>query len=81
MNLSLNRARPGASLRKLSNGDRVGVRLLKDRVSLVAEVLFVSELGDYNGITLRMTLDEAKQLQAELGQSILTLEEQAAPQE
>jgi hypothetical protein len=51
INLSLNREKPGASLKKLSNGDKVGVKIIKDKVVLAAEVLFVSELGDYNGVS------------------------------
>ena len=77
-NMSFSRVRPGSSLKKLSNGDKVGVKLLKDRVVLTAEVLFVSELGDYNGITLRMTLEEARQLQSDLAATIANLEAQPA---
>lgn len=74
MNLSLNREKPGQALKKLSNGDRVGVKILKDRVVLAAELLFVSELGDYNGVTLRMTTAEARQLVQQLTESIEKLE-------
>ncbi|HEX2914119.1 MAG TPA: hypothetical protein VH186_25170 [Chloroflexia bacterium] len=63
-------------MRKLTNGDRVGVKIIKDRVVLAAELLFVSELGDYNGVTLRLTLEEARQLHQELSKAIDTLTEQ-----
>lgn len=76
MNLNLNREKPGGSLKKLSNGDRVGVKVLKERVVLTAEVMFVQELGDYNGITLRMTLDEAKQFQKDLADAISRAEQE-----
>jgi len=78
INLSLNREKPGGGLKKLSNGDKVGVKLLKGRVVLAAEVLFVSELGDYNGITLRMTVEEAKQFQKDLAETIVKAEQEAA---
>ena len=86
INLNLNREKPGSSLKKLSNGDKLGVKLMKERVVLAAEVLFVSELGDYNGITLRMTLEEAKQFQQDLATAIAKAEQEfgapkAAPAE
>ncbi len=76
LNLNLKREKPEDKLKKLSNGDKVGVKVLKERVVLAAELLFVSELGDYNGITLRMTLEEARQLQQDLARGIATLESQ-----
>jgi hypothetical protein len=79
LNLNLKREKPEEKLKKLSNGDRVGVKIIKERVVLAAETLFVSELGDYNGITLRLTLDEARQLQQELTRAIATLETQLTP--
>jgi hypothetical protein len=74
INLSLNREKPGASLKKLSNGDKVGVKIIKDKVVLAAEVLFVSELGDYNGVTVRMTPAEARQLIAQLNEALEKVE-------
>ncbi len=76
LNLNLNREKPGGGLKKLSNGDKIGVKLLKERVVVAAEVLFVSELGDYNGITLRMTLEEAKQFQQDLAEAITRAEQE-----
>ncbi len=80
-NVNFSRAKPGSVVKKLSNGDKLGVKILKERVVLTAEVLFVSELGDYNGVTLRLTLDEAKQLQKDLADHITRLETElnAAP--
>ncbi len=78
LNLNLKREKPEERLRKLSNGDRVGVRVIKERIVLAAETLFVSELGDYNGITLRMTLEEARQLQQDLTRHIAALDTQLA---
>ena len=79
LNLNLKREKPEDKLKKLSNGDRVGVKIIKERVVVAAETLFVSELGDYNGVTLRMTLDEARQLQQDLSRAIATLEIQLVP--
>jgi hypothetical protein len=78
LNVNLSRTKAGPSLKKLTNGDKVGIKVIKERVVLAAELLFVSELGDYNGITLRMKLDEAKQLQQELAEAIQTLETELA---
>jgi hypothetical protein len=75
INLNLNREK-GGGLKKLTNGDRVGVKLIKERVVVTAEVMFVQELGDYNGITLRMTLDEAKQFQKDLADAIIKAEQE-----
>ncbi len=70
INLNLNREKPGGGLKKLANGDKIGLKLLKERVVVAAEVLFVSELGDYNGVTVRMTLEEARQFQKDLAEAI-----------
>ena len=79
LNLNLKREKPEEKLKKLSNGDRVGIKIIKERVVVAAETLFMSELGDYNGITLRLTLDEARQLQQDLARAITTLETQLTP--
>ena len=64
-------------VRKLSNGDRVGTKLVKDRAVLVAEVMRTTEIGEYNGFSLQMNLDEARALQESLAQTIALLEAQS----
>ncbi len=72
--ITFSRVKPGSTLKKLSNGDKVGVKLIKERVVVAAETLFMTELGDYNGVTLRMTLEEARHFQKELAETIAALE-------
>lgn len=77
-NVSFNREKPGSVIKKLSNGDKVGVKIVKDRVVMLTETLFVSEMGDYTGVSLRMTTEEARRLHEDLGKMIEKLETELA---
>ncbi len=77
--ISLNTLRASAGLRKLANGDKIGCRGIQDKVIVNGEVRFVTDLADYKGITVRMRLDEARQLYADLSAAIKAVEEFQAP--
>jgi len=75
--ISLNTLKASASVRKLSNGDKIGCRSTGDKVTLNGEVRFITDLSDYKGITLRMRLEEARQFYDDLTAAIKTIENKA----